>query len=109
MIKFVLATWCKMNGVDENWTIACRLTFELILSSRQFRNRPRLPASEEGTVRRKTRESERVNGCSEGGMRTSQGSQMNERGERVKKIGEDVKCGCRAEVREKDISWLPTA
>lgn len=34
---------------------------------------------------------------------------MNERVERVKKIGEDVKCVGRAEVRERDMSWLPKA
>lgn len=73
MIKFVLATWCKMNGVDENWTIACRLTFELILSSRQFRNRPRLPASKEGTDHGKTRGSEGVNGWSKGGEENMSG------------------------------------
>lgn len=44
-----------------------------------------------------------------GEKRTSQDGLMNERGARVKKIGEDVKCGCRAEVREEDISWLPKA
>lgn len=36
MIKVVLATWCKMNGDNESWTVAWRLVFKLILSLRQF-------------------------------------------------------------------------
>lgn len=60
MIKVVLATCHKMNGDNENWTVACGFTFKLIFSSCQFRMWPRLRISRGGTDHRMPEE--RING-----------------------------------------------
>lgn len=80
-----MATWRKMNGDNEIWTVACGLTFKLILSSCQFRKWPRLPVSKGGTDHREKRENKWVERVVVRG-RTCQDSQMNEGGERVFKL-----------------------
>lgn len=66
VIKLVLATWRRMNGDNENWSVVCRHTFKLILSS-----------CLEGSYRsQRARKRERMGGksCSWGGERTCQDS-----------------------------------
>lgn len=100
MIKLVLATWRRMNGDNENWSVACRHTFKLILSScLEGRDRSQRARKRE----RMGRKSCSWGGGGRGRVRTAL---TNEAGETAKKMGEEEErrkesCG-REEVRAAD-------